>query len=144
MDYDRLRVVAALAHSFGLQTVMGIGSASDAFGDPLPFWERFQLGGFLRLSGTPRAAFDGEESLFGAFVTHRRIIESPLGSVYAGLSLEAGRVRNEASPPGPSEDWIYAGSLFAAVDTILGPIYLAYGYTEGGERAAYLILGRFF
>ncbi|HEY7864056.1 MAG TPA: patatin-like phospholipase family protein, partial [Thermoanaerobaculia bacterium] len=55
-DYDRLRVVAALAHSFGKQTIMGIGSVADSFGDPLPFWERFQLGGFLRLSGTPPAA----------------------------------------------------------------------------------------
>jgi NTE family protein len=144
MDFDRLRVTAVLTHSFGKQTVMGIGSAADAFGDPLPFWERFQLGGFLRLSGSPPASVEGEEALFGALVTHRRIIETPLGSVYAGLSLEAGRARNDFSPPGPREDWIYAGSLFAAVNTILGPVYVAYGYTEGGERAAYLILGRSF
>ena len=33
------------------------------------------------------------------------------------------------------------GSLFFGVDTPLGPVYLAAGFDEGGDKAFYLFLG---
>ena len=36
---------------------------------------------------------------------------------------------------------IYSGSVFGGVDTLLGPLYLAYGQGIGGRRAGYLYLG---
>ena len=35
-----------------------------------------------------------------------------------------------------------AASLFLGLDSIIGPLYLAYGKTFGGESAFYLFLGR--
>jgi NTE family protein len=34
------------------------------------------------------------------------------------------------------------GSAFLGFDTFLGPIYLAAGFGEGGDRTLYLLLGR--
>jgi NTE family protein len=36
------------------------------------------------------------------------------------------------------------GSLWAGVDTPVGPIYMGYGMAEGGETAFYVVLGRVF
>ena len=36
-----------------------------------------------------------------------------------------------------------AGSVFIAADTLVGPIYLAYGRTEGGRGTPYLFWGLF-
>ena len=38
--------------------------------------------------------------------------------------------------------YILAGSLFLGVDTVLGPLHLAYGQAERGHRSAYLVLGQ--
>jgi NTE family protein len=39
---------------------------------------------------------------------------------------------------------ILGGSLWAGVDTPVGPIYMGYGMAEGGETAFYVVLGRVF
>ena len=39
---------------------------------------------------------------------------------------------------------VFAGSAFLGSETPLGPIYLAYGYAEGGNHSAYLFIGRAF
>ena len=36
------------------------------------------------------------------------------------------------------------GSLFIGLDTLLGPVYFATGFDEGGGSAYYLFLGRTF
>jgi hypothetical protein len=38
--------------------------------------------------------------------------------------------------------WRPAGSVFLGVDTVLGPVYLAYGHAEQGNDSIYLYLGR--
>jgi hypothetical protein len=42
------------------------------------------------------------------------------------------------------DNTIIAGSLFVVFDTLLGPIYIAYGAAQGGRRSAYLFLGQTF
>jgi NTE family protein len=42
------------------------------------------------------------------------------------------------------KDQAFGGSLFLGIDTILGPIYLAQGFGEGGRRVSYFFLGRSF
>jgi len=64
-------------------------------------------------------------------------------SVYVGASLEVGNVwqqRNDIS----ISNTLSAGSVFVVFDTLIGPLYLAYGAAEGGRRSAYLFLGQTF
>jgi NTE family protein len=35
----------------------------------------------------------------------------------------------------------YAGSIFAGLKTPLGPVFLGFGYGEGGHEAVYLTFG---
>jgi NTE family protein len=35
------------------------------------------------------------------------------------------------------------GSIFLAMDTLLGPVYIAYGIAEGGSQSAYFLLGNY-
>jgi NTE family protein len=147
-DFERLFVSAMGVVSFGTQTVALRANLGEDFDGGLPFWERFQLGGLFRLSGTTPGAIDGDAARLASLLTYRRLFESPVGSLYLGVSLEAAAVSRTPdaleSVARDIDDWIFGGSGFVAIDTLAGPLYLGYGYTEGGDRAAYLILGRIF
>jgi NTE family protein len=61
--------------------------------------------------------------------------------IFAGGSIETGNVwqqRNDVSASGLRT----AGSVFLAADTWVGPFYLAYGRTSGGQSSFYVYLGR--
>ncbi len=108
----------------------------------LPTYDQFSLGGFLQLSGFKTFQLYGEELAFGRLVyTYQLQRGAIFQGTYLGASLEHGRVRNPVVATNPS-DWQTGGSVFVAVDTPLGPVYLAYGVATGGNRSAYLLLGR--
>ncbi len=104
-----------------------------------------QLGGFLNLSGTPRGRFAGTRTVFGSLIGYREVsdlIGEMPAPIYVGGSLETGNSTDVAD----AISWHQlkrAGSVFVAADTLIGPIYLAYGRTAGGGSALYLFWGRF-
>ncbi len=59
---------------------------------------------------------------------------------YAGLSLEAGNAWQRSEDISTS-DLIYASSLFVGFDSVIGPVYLAYGHANNGENGIYIRLG---
>ena len=59
--------------------------------------------------------------------------------VYLGGSLEAGGVWDTRHEIGKNA--IAAGSIFLGADTFLGPIFVGYGYAQGGHNALYLTFG---
>ena len=105
----------------------------------------FRLGGFLNLSGLNPDELLGRHKLLGRAIFYHRLSEpAPIVNVpiYVGGSLEVGNtwdalkdVSLGALRP--------AGSLFAGVDTPLGPFIVAGGLTRG-NGALYLVLGRIF
>jgi NTE family protein len=139
VDAAATQVVSFGPHTFGATLRLGYSP-----GSTLPGAELFGLGGFLNLSGYQNDQFIGSELRYGRLIYYNRIMNlpPPLGTgLYAGLSLEAGRV-------GPSnallreEPWRRGGSLFLGANTALGPLYLGYGIGEQGNRLLYLFLGR--
>lgn len=103
------------------------------------------LGGFLRLSGTPRASVGGRAIVLARLVMARRIGDMPAGlggAVRAGFSLELGRGYEPDQASGFG-DLRQAGSGFLSVDTRFGPAFLAAGATRGAGSALYLFLGPF-
>ena len=107
----------------------------------------FTLGGFLNLSGLPPGFLAGQHYGIGRLMYYRRIGRGGSGVLdlpaYAGISLEAGNTWKDNSDMSYS-DLRKDASLFFGVDTPLGPVYLAAGFDEGGNRAFYLFLGRTF
>lgn len=138
----------ASATALGLQAFRIDDWAGHVYGE----WSRsrsglapLSLGGFLRLSGTPRASVGGRAIVLGRLVMARRIGEMPAGlggAVRAGFSLELGRGYDPELSSGLG-DLRKAGSGFISVDTRFGPAFLAAGATRGVGGALYLFLGPF-
>ena len=103
------------------------------------------LGGFLRLSGTPAESIQGRTIAFTRLVLARRIGSLPLtlgGTLRAGFSLETGGGFDQPlSLSLKSTSRKQAGSAFLSVDTRFGPAYLGAGATRDGNRTLYLFLG---
>ena len=105
--------------------------------------EFFPLGGFLRLSGFERGEISGPHAGVARLVYYRRwgdtggLADMP---VYFGASIEAGNVWQSRSDIS-TDSLIINGSLFAGIDTYLGPMFLAAGIGEGGDSSFYLFLG---
>jgi len=103
----------------------------------------FPLGGFLRLSGFERGAISGPHAGVARVAYYRRsgdtgsLLEMPL---YFGGSIEAGNAWQSRSEISTSSLLIH-GSLFASLDTFLGPLFIGAGFGEGGESSFYLFLG---
>jgi NTE family protein len=141
--YDTGEARAHVAVSLGEHTLSLIARGETGFGSSLPSYDRFELGGFLALSGYERGQLQGDHLLLGEVLYYYRIMRlpGPLGTgIYLGGSLETGGVWDARGDPS-LEDLRGAGSIFVAADTVLGPISLAYGYADDGHTSAYLTVG---
>ena len=102
-----------------------------------------QLGGFLRLSGTPVDSLSNNTIAFGRVVVARRIGSMPStfgGSIRTGFSAELG------AGFGADESVKFSkikqsASAFIALDTRFGPLYFGAGATRGNGSSLYLFLG---
>jgi NTE family protein len=101
-----------------------------------------QIGGLANLSGyAENQLFASQTALLRAIYYRRMTDADALFSVplYLGGSLETGGFWNQRRDIG--RNMIGAGSIFIGIDTFLGPIFLGYGYAQGGQNAAYLTFG---
>ena len=135
-----LRALGALregvwaGHVYGELSASSVGTTGD-------------LGGFLRLSGSPQGSLSGRVVAMTRLVMARQIAQMPVGlggAIRAGFSLEAGTILRA------SENRLFAFALpesklaasgFIAMDTRFGPFYLAAGSTYQGRSSVYLFLG---
>jgi len=109
----------------------------------IPIYDLYKLGGFQRFSGYGLDQLVGSAYTMGRLVYTYRFTDLPqaLGrGVYLGGSLEAGEVKNRFDPT-TAGGTLFAGSLFFAADTILGPFYAAYGHAKDGTASFYIMLG---
>lgn len=108
---------------------------------------QFRLGGFLNLSGLPRDTLRGPNFGIARAIYFRQVGRGGEGMfdmpMYVGMSLEAGNVWGSRSDVDFSSLRTDA-SLFIGLDSLLGPVYLSFGYDSGGNTAIFLSLGRGF
>ena len=69
-------------------------------------------------------------------------IQGFASSVYLGGSMEAGNAWDNKDDFGSYP--IFGGSVFLGIDTMLAPLYIAYGQAEGNDGKVYLFLGQTF
>jgi NTE family protein len=107
----------------------------------------FSLGGFKRLSGFQDNSIPATQynmlRLEGFMRLGARIEQSFGLPVYVGATLEGAQVDFDLAGIAFDNDF-YAGSIWGAVDTVLGPAYIAYGLGEGGRNSFYLFFGQRF
>ncbi|MEH6588877.1 MAG: patatin-like phospholipase family protein [Halioglobus sp.] len=146
-DFERWQVLAQAAFSFGADdrnTVIITGKTAqseDAANEPQNY---YQLGGLFNMSGLQQDALSGRQMAFAMAQYQRRLSENsviPLDMpVYAGFSLEGGQLASTRSEL-DFGDMKGAGSIYLAIDSPIGPLYLAYGQTSDSRSAVYIALG---
>jgi NTE family protein len=145
-DFNSATGSAIVARTWDKNTVLAGAETGVTFDGTAPPQNLFSLGGLFNLSGFLADELTGQDFAIGRLLFYRNI-GAQRGSfgvpVYFGASLEAGNVWQDRDDMS-IDDLILAGSVFVGFDTLLGPIYLAYGHAEGGNRSAYLFLGQTF
>ncbi|MGR8921893.1 MAG: patatin-like phospholipase family protein, partial [Gammaproteobacteria bacterium] len=148
-NFSQIEATAAIAHSWGPNTLIGGVEFAETLHGDAPLQNRFQAGGFASLSGFAQNEISGQQLAFIRAAYFRRLgrvkLMPKLFSMYAGFTLEYGNVfEDQGDISFEPSDALLAGSVFLGVDTILAPLYVAYGHAEGGNDAVYVFLGRIF
>lgn len=106
------------------------------------------IGGFLNLSGIPRNSLIGQNKAFTSLIYRYRWFDNDFGlftsPFYIGGSIEYGGVWSDPDVHLDSAPLYGAGSVFAGIDSPIGPIMLAYGRTEDNFDSIYLSIGTYF
>ena len=144
-NYTKWDIDGSAAYSIGNHTLNIAIKAGGALGDNrLPYYDQFQWGGFMQMSGFKTGQLYGESLSFGRAMYYHRIMQGTiLEGAYGGFSLEAGRVGTPLVAGSP-EGLLTSASIFIAADSPLGPAYLGYGRTTSGFDSFYFYLGKQF
>ncbi len=143
---DRVSFDFTLARSGQRNTfVLSAAGGSHVSGPETAVQDFYSLGGLFNLSGLSPDEISGPHFAVARAIYYRRvgIVEDGFLNVptYLGASLELGNVWEDRSDISVDSARMN-GSVFLGFDTFLGPVYLAAGFDEGGERSFYLLLGR--
>jgi NTE family protein len=148
-DLDRTRATLRMSQAWtlGKITLYPVGEGCVNLDEPATVGSACALGGSLRLSGLGQNELLGDKSVFGSVIAYYALKRIDLGAltqgVYAGISLEAGQVF--LKDDSISWDGLRTGaSFFLGARTVLGPVYLGYGYTDGGRDRIYFLIGQRF
>ena len=142
-SYNRWTAYFLGAKSFGSHTLqMALAGGGAVGGNPLPFYDYLAWGGFMRMTGYRVGQLRNDSLSYGRLTYMNQLFKMPLlEGVYGGLQVEAARLGSPLVPTGIQGN-VASGSLFLAVDTPLGPAYLAYGHTADGNSNFYFYLGK--
>ncbi len=140
-DYDQILLRLAGARSWAEGTLITSLKFGSTVGGDASINNRYRLGGFMNLSGLEQNQLSGQHTGLMTIAYQYRVYRSQLFPFYAGSALQLGNTWEERSDIS-LENTLASATLFLGADTPIGPFYLGYGYTEGGNDAVYLFLGQ--
>jgi NTE family protein len=133
--------------TWGNHTVLHWWSLGSTTKDETGGISPISLGGLFNLSGYASGELNGKHGGIGRLLYYYQLGDQALQlfdtPIYVGGSVEAGNVW-QTTDAIAWDNTLVAGSVFIVFDSILGPLYIAYGAAEGGRRSAYLFLGQTF
>lgn len=140
-EYDQVNMYLSHAKSWGKDSLIGSIDYGSTISGDAPLHNRYQLGGFLNLSGLSLNEISGQHLGLMTLVYQRRLSAGAFLSTYAGAAIQAGNVWEDKDDIS-SNNVIGSGTLFVGTDTPVGPVYVGFGLAEGGNNAGYLFLGQ--
>lgn len=106
------------------------------------FLSPIKLGGYHHLSGYEKNQFVGNYMIYGSatyrYLTSLKLFGKPL---MVGTSLETGNIWDDIDEVSLNNTK-YAGSVFGAIETPIGPVQLGVGVNKDGDSNIYFYLGR--
>ncbi|MEQ9505954.1 MAG: patatin-like phospholipase family protein [Hyphomonas sp.] len=146
-DFQTVSASLLSARSFGPNTLIGALAAGQRIDGDAPLDALYRVGGLFSLSGYRKEELTGDNFVTAQLIYRRRLLgdsEQLFGvPLFVGGSAEIGDVWQRDTGLNGS-DLRLGGSVFVAANTALGPVYLAFGRSEGGRQSAYLLIGRTF
>jgi NTE family protein len=141
-EYQQVTLDATSVASFGRHTVQAIGRYYTTIDNDAPIYAQFRAGGFGRLSGYNTNELFGQNFAMVGGSYRYRVTKSELVLLpgYVGATLEYGQVAERSSDL--FDDGLVNGSLYLGFDTPVGPLFIAWGFAEGGRQQFLLRLGR--
>jgi NTE family protein len=125
--YDKITVAYRSARTFGGKHTLLLGlSGGVTVDEDAPYYDEFMLGGLFKMSGLSDNQLVGQNAANASLLYYARLSKS----FYAGCGVETGNVWQDRSEA-KFGDLRWGGDVFVAVDTMIGPIYLVYAYTDG-------------
>lgn len=138
-DFDAVRVMALGATTWDKTTLTGSVFANAVTDGVAGIENSVVLGGFQRLSAFSRGEIAGEDAaLVSAFV--RRKFGGPFVPWFAGVGAESGNAWSSFADA-RWDNLLYSWSLFAGVETVIGPVQLSTAYNNKDDWSAYLNIG---
>jgi NTE family protein len=145
--FDLTGLLFLKAQTWGDHTIVHWWDLARTSNDQTGAIAPFSLGGLFRLSGHAPDELRGRHMGIGRLLYYYRLGDQTLPvldtPIYFGASIEAGNVWQNSNEIG-LDNTLFAGSVYVVFDTLLGPLYIAYGAAEGGRQSAYLFLGQTF
>jgi NTE family protein len=147
ISFDLTEVFLLKPQTWGKHTLLHWWNVAGVTRDNGNNINAIKLGGLFSFSGYAPEEVEGRYGAIGRLLYYYQLSSANLSaldtSIYIGASVEAGYFRNDLNRP-QYNNLLMAGSVFVMLDTILGPVYLAYGAAEHDHRSAYLFLGQTF
>ena len=132
-EYDKVSLLYTTARTFRDRHTLLLGLSGGVSPDEnVPYYDQFMLGGLFKMSGLADKQLLGQNMAFGELLYYLRLGKS----LYVGCGVETGNTwdnRDEAA----FGDLLWGGDVFAVYDSILGPIYAVYAYTEGEDSGRF-------
>ncbi len=144
-SFQTAELNAGGAVSFGRNTIAPGLRAGWAGGAPTVF-DQYSFGGLFNLSGYGVQRYFGTKAVLGKLAYYRRVLELPaqVGTgIYVGCGVE-GAWSEDPVEGEPTDGWKGAAAAWVGADTLIGPLYMAYGISSDGIDSFYLFLGRLF
>ena len=138
--YQQATVDGVMAFALGRNRAALSYELGYSFDDAADVERWYRLGGFGRLSGLAPDELLGRHVGLATLSLYRKLNDLDVLSLYAGATLEAGNVWEQADEIG-FDSLRYSGSLFLGAESPLGPMYLATGYSDNGDFSIYFYLG---
>lgn len=138
--YSRIEGRALQAFPLGPGALMVSVEGGSARGTDLPFYDEFGLGGLRRISGIRPREETGRAFYLVRALYYRPVARLPTavpsGRLFVGASVETGAAWLDRRG-----DARVGATVFLGLETLLGPLNLAYGRSDRDEDAWYLSLG---
>lgn len=141
--FEQLRSRGLAAMSAGKHALVLAGKYNKTLSGEPTYNAAYSLGGLFQLTGLANGELLGNNAglVSGIYFYNFKslsLIPNRPAPCYLGASVESGKVWGETNLS--ENKFVYSGSVFIAMDSLLGPIYLAYGMTDSGRKAAHLVI----
>lgn len=107
----------------------------------------YNLGGLFNISGRTTYNQTGDHIYFASLnyrylVLSNKFLKSITSEAYVGASLEMGKAWYKKIDNASLKNALFGSSIYLGIDTMLGPFYIAYGFSDKNHQTLYFSLGK--